>query len=427
MASAPDVSDSPGHPSSSSPTGSATNSGSGGLGSPFRYRDRSESRESSPCPLIIEYDVDPKKYRMEQALRAANNTVNHGNAVSHPSSHDSSFSHGTSASDNGDGEDMSDEEFFAQFNEEVPDWVREPADAEPQVQGDGSTDLLEEDLEAQLDSELGAADGNVSMDILDGDLEAELDAGDDDPVDILDEDVEAQLDLELGAADGNESMDILDVDLEAQPDTELAGGDDDETMDILDGDLDAQLDTELAAGEDDDPLAFSEDDFEAQLNAELEAEAHQEVAEAARHEAVLQEATQIAAERAAPAVAYNQGHVPSLPAEKEPLVELNADGAVDGLLARLSNQITVMSELKTCVNQIVVKRYYCKPQSKKRPKKRAKTAASKSPDAPPMRRTDELPRMYHRGEPDWDLLRKHMNLSMYYPTPVLYFSPCGIC
>lgn len=406
MASAPDLSDYPGHPSSSSPVGSVINSGSDGLGSPFRYRERSESRESSPGPLIIECNVDVKKYRMEQALRAANNTANQGHAVSHPSSHDSSLSQGPSASDNGDDEDMSDEEFFAQFGDEDLDWAREPSDAEPQVQDDGSTDLLEEDLEAQLDSELGAADGNVSMDILDGGLEAQLEAGDDnDPMD-----------------------DILPGDLEAQLNTELAAGDDDDLMDILDGDIEAQLDTELAAGDDDDPMAISEDDFEAQLNAELEAEAQQEdFAETARPEAVLQEATQIAAEKAAPVVACNQGHAPSLPAEKEPRVELNADGAVDGLLARLNDQITVMSELKTCVNQIVVKRYYCKPQSKNRPKKRAKTAVSKSPDAPPMRRTDELPRLYHRGEPDWDLLRKHMNLSMCYPTPFLYFSPCGIC
>lgn len=256
---------------------------------------------------------------------------------------------------------MTEEEFWAQLGEGVPEWAKQPPNGELQIQDDGFTDLLEEDLEAQLDSELGATGGNGLMDFSEGDLEAQLDA-------------------------------------------------------------------ELTAGYDPDPMAICEQDLEAQLNAELEeAETHQEeAAEAARREATLQEELRIAAEKASLAAPRNQRDDPSCPTEEELQAELDAGDAADGLLRRLNSRIAEMSELRTSVNRLTVKRYSKKKQSNKSNKRARKTGPSKSPEArvgrsqpPPMRKTDELPQMYHHGDPDWYLLRKHMNLSTYYHSLIL--------
>ncbi|KAG6365405.1 hypothetical protein INS49_007016 [Diaporthe citri] len=317
MASTPGVSDPPDHPSSS--VGSTINSGSDGFDTP----SRSESRESSPGPLVID------------------------DGVSNPFPHFFSLTHGTSTSNIGDGEDMTEEEFFAQLGEEVPEWAKRPPSAEPQVQDDGFPDLLEEDLEAQLDAELGAAAGNGSMDISEGDLEAQLEA-------------------------------------------------------------------ELAAGDNGGLIELCEDDLEAQLNAELEAEAHQEMAaKAARREANLQEEMRIAAEKAALAVPCDQRDDSPFSSEDELQAELNAGDAADEFLSDVNDRIAVMMMLKSKVDCLTVRQY-----SSRRPNKKVKTTPTGTPkarvsrgQAPPMRRTDELPELYHHGAPNWALLRKHMNLS----------------
>lgn len=288
---------------------------------------------------------------------------------------------------------MTDEDFFAQFDEEVPEWAKQPPIPEPQVQDDGFPGLVEGDLEDDLEEELEVQ------------IEAEL---------------AAQIDFELLGPAGYGSMDTFEGDLEAQLDTELGAANGNGSMGISEGDLEAQLDAELAAGDNDGPMELLEDDLEAQLNAELEAEANQEqAAEAARREANLREEMRIAAEKAALAVPFNQrGGLPSS-SEDELQAELSAGEASDGLLDALNDRIAVMSKRKSKVNCQTVKQW-----SYRRPTKRAKMSPKTSPEArvargqpPPMRKTDELPELYHHGEPNWDLLRKHMNLSMFHHAP----------
>lgn len=301
---------------------------------------------------MIEHNIDVKEYRAQEALLAANDIANQANAVSHPFPHSFSINQGNSASDNGDGEEMTDEEFFAQFGE-VPDWARLPPSAEPQAQDNGFQDLHEEDLEAQIDSE-------------------------------------------LGPGGGDESMEISQEDLEAQLNTELAGGDD-------------------------DLMELCEEDLEAQLNAEIEAETRQqEAARAARRKADLEEAVRVAAEKAELKASRHRGDNASFPSD-----------AADGSPSNTNDAITVMSELGPNVNPLAVKRYL-KLKSMNRPKKRARKTAPKpkpgppearvgSSQPPPMRKTDELPQLYHHGEINWNLLRKHMTLSMYYHAPLHKF------
>lgn len=252
---------------------------------------------------------------------------------------------------------MTEEEFFAQFGEDVPDWAKQPHIGEPQVQDDGFPDLLEEDLEAQLNAE-------------------------------------------------------------------LAAGDNDGLMELREDDLEAQLNAELAAGDNDDPMELREEDLEAQLNAELEAETRQEeAAEAARRKANLQEEMRIAAEKAALAVPCNLIDDSSSSLEGELQAELNTGEAADKFLDDLNGRIALMMTLKSKVDCRTVRQY-----SYRRPNKRAKKTPNSSPNgkraarvsrsqAPPMRKPDELPDLYHHGEPDWNLLRKHMNLSMYHHVP----------
>lgn len=347
MASTPGASDPPDHPSPSSysSVGSTIHSGSVGLRTPSRSRrERSPSFDDTPGPLIIDHDVDIREERRRQeALQAAIISANNGDEVSHPIPHDFSLIQDTSASHNGQGEDITDEEFWASLGEEVPEWAKQPPNGEPQIQDDGFKDLLEEDLEAQLDAE-------------------------------------------------------------------------------------------LAAGNNDDPMAICEQDLDAQLNAELgEAETHQEqAAEAARREATLQEESRIAAENAALAAPRNQRDDPSRPAEEEHQAELDAGDAADGLLRRLNSRIAAMSQLRASFNPLTVKRYSKKKQAKKPNKRARKNGPSASPQArvgrsqpPPMRKPDELPRMYHHGEPDWYLLRKNMNLSTYIQSP-FYYTPISL-
>lgn len=294
--------------------------------------------------MIADHDLDfdlRREYRSLEAVRAENNSANYGNAVSHPFPRDFSLNQGSSASNNGDGEEMTEEEFFAQFGEEVPEWAKDPPITEQQAQDIGFPDLLEADLEAQLDSELGAATANG-------------------PMDTFEEDLEAQLDAELAA--GN--MDICQQDLEAQ------------------------------------------------LNAELEAETRQEeAAESARRKANLEEELRIAAEKAALAAPCSLREDPPSPTEEVLQAEPTAYDATDGLLGDIFDKFEEMSHLGNNVNAIAVKRY-----SYRRPNKRAKK--SKTPEVrvprsqpPPMRKADELPQMYHHGEIDWELLKKHMSLS----------------
>lgn len=365
MASTPDASDPPDHPSSSfSSVGSTIHSGSVGLRTPSRSRrERSPSFDETPGPLIVDHDVDVREeHRRQEALRAAIISANNGDEVSHPIPRDFNSIQDTSASYNGEGEDMTDEDFWAQLGEEVPEWAKQPPNGEPQFQDDGFTDLLEEDLEAQLDSELGATGGNGLMDFSEGDLEAQLDA-------------------------------------------------------------------ELTAGNDNDPMAICEHDLEAQLNAELEeAETNQEeAAEAARREATLQEELRIAAEKAALAAPRNQRDDPSSPTEEELQAEPDAGDAADGLLRRLNSRIAEMTRLRASVNRLTVKRYSKKKRTNNPNKRARKNGPSASPQArvgrsqpPPMRKTDELPQMYHHGDPDWYLLRKNMNLSTYFHSPSYY-------
>lgn len=276
---------------------------------------------------------------------------------------------------------MTEEEFFAQFGEDVPDWAKQPPIGEPQVRDDGFPDLLEEDLEAQLDAE-------------------------------------------LGAAAGNESMDISEEDLEAQLNAELAAGDNDGLMELREDDLEAQLNAELAAGDNDDPMELREDDLEAQLNAELEAEARQEeAAEAARREASLQEEMRIAAEKAALAVPCHLVDDSSSSSEGEPKADLNAAEAADEFFDELNHRIAMIMRLKSKVDCRTVRQYsYRRPnkRAKKTPTGKPKARVSRS-QAPPMRKPDELPDLYHHGEPDWTLLWKHMNLSMYHHAPSHYY------
>lgn len=370
MASTPDASDPPDHPSPSpSSVGSIIHSASVGLRTPSRSRrERSPSFDDTPGPLIVDHDVDVREERRRQeALQAAIISANNGDEVSHPIPHDFSLIQDTSASHNGQGEDMTDEEFWAQLGEDVPEWAKQPPNGEPQIQDDGFTDLLEEDLGAQLDSELGATGGN-------------------------------------------------------------------DLMDFSEGDLEAQLDAELAAGNDNDPMAICDQDLEAQLNAEFgEAETHQEqAAEAARREATLQEELRIAAERAALAAPRNQRDDPSRPTEEDLQAELDAGDAADGLLRRLNSRIATMSDLRASVNRLTVKRYSKKKRTNKPNKRARKNGPSASPQArvgrsqpPPMRKTDDLPQMYHHGDPDWYLLRKNMNLSTYFQSP-FYHIPISL-
>lgn len=386
MASTPDVSDPPDHPSSS--VGSTIYSGSDGFDTPCRSRrERCESRQSTPGPLTVnlmashdlDYDYDVRReYRSLEALRAANNSANYGNAVSHPFPHDSSLNQGSSASNNGDGEEMTDEDFFAQFGEEVPEWVKQAPAGEPQVQDNGFPDLLDEDLEAQLDSELGGAGANGPMHISEGDLEA-------------------QIDSELGAA---------------------AAGDNG-PMDISEEDLLAQLDTELGAGTEDAPMDIRDQDLEAQITAELEAEPRQEeAAEAARRKANLQEDMRIAAEKAALAAPCSQRDDPPPPSEEALQAERYAVDPTDYFLGDVFDENEVISKLPTSVNRLTVKRYsYWRPFNRAKKAKTSPKARVPRSQPPPMRKADELPVMYHHGEIDWDLLRKHMSLSTYYYSP----------
>ena len=165
----------------------------------------------------------------------------------------------------------------------------------------------------------------------------------------------------------------------------------------------------------------------------------------------------IAAEKAALAVPYNQGDDPPCPTEEELEAELNAgDAAAAGASAEMTDLLAVMWNLESKVNPSTVKRFSKMPW-KKRTKKTAKTAPKPKPQnpppgttkpapeplgarvgrsqPPPMRRTDELPKMYHHGEINWYLLRKHMTLSMYYHAlpicpifyPIFFVSFCSFC
>ncbi|KAK2605374.1 hypothetical protein N8I77_008213 [Diaporthe amygdali] len=399
MASPPDASD-PTDRRPSSSVGSTMNSGSGGFDrfSPF-YWDNSSSRESSPGPLEIIHDIDLKQYRKEVPLQstetdastafAAQNSRNenaifqpsllcggsqfyHGNAVSHPFSSNSNLSTGNSAFDDGDDEDISDAEFFAQFGELPPAAEVPTAVAGSEIQDDGSMGLLEGDLEAQLGAELRVG--------------------------------------------GNESMELLEGDLEAQLDAELGSGFDNST-ELLDGDLEAQLDAEL----------------EAETHKEYQPVDEEEAAEAAQRNANLQEALRIAAEKAAMAIPYDQRDDPSFPTEEELEAELRAADAADEPVGDVTNMVTGMTNFGSVINPSTVKR-----DSKRQPKKPAKKAARKTaPKAkpktttsaptkvapgplaarvgrsqpPPMRKTDELPQLYHLPGTNWNLLRKHMTLS----------------
>lgn len=196
---------------------------------------------------------------------------------------------------------------------------------------------------------------------------------------------------------------------------------DDGLQDLLEEDLEAQLDAELGAAAANGSMDISEGDFEAQLNAELEAETSQkQAAEAARREANLQEALRIAAEKAALAVPC-QIDDSSSSSEDELQAELNAGEATDEFLGDLNDRIAKMMMIKSKVDCRTVRQY-----SYRRPNKRAKKTPNSSPNkkprvprgqAPPMRKPEELPDLYHHGPPDWNLLRKHMSLSTYHHTP----------
>lgn len=405
MASPPDASD-PTDRRPSSSVGSTMNSGSGGFDrfSPF-YWDNSSSRESSPGPLEIIHDIDLKQYRKEVPLQStetdastafsAQNSRNenaifqpsllcggsqfyHGNAVSHPFSSNSNLSTGNSAFDDGDDEDISDAEFFAQFGELPPAAEVPTAFAGSEIQDDGSMGLLEGDLEAQLGAELRVG--------------------------------------------GKESMELLEGDLEAQLDAEL-GSDFDNLTELLDGDLEAQLDAEL----------------EAETHKEYQPVDEEEAAEAAQRNANLQEALRIAAEKAAMAIPYDQRDDPSFPTEEELEAELEAElraaDAVDEPIGDVTSMVTGMTDFGPIINPSTVK-HVSKRQSKKPAKKAAKKTAPKAKpktttsaptkvapgplaarvgrsQPPPMRKTDELPQLYHLPGTNWNLLRKHMTLSMY--------------
>ena len=438
MASTPDVSDPPDHPSSS--VGSTMYSGSDGSDRHSRSpRGRSWSRESSPGPdpLIIVQGDDVIDYMKEQRLLAANRSANQGDAVSHPFPHDFSLNHGDSASNDGNGEDMTDEEFFAQFGEVgVPEWAKQPLDAAPQVQGDGDGDVL---------------------------------------MDLNDEDIAAQLEAETPAE--NDDLMILNVEsLGAQPAAEPPAEDEDE-------DLEAQLDAKIMAEEDD---SMSEAVLQRQLNKELWAEARQERRQKrtqkkatvyAPLKATLQGPMRIAPKNEVLEISSDQGDGLTEPTEEEleaelaaelngddltqPTeeeleaaleAELNGGDAAGGNPSNISGTLSVMSTLRSKIDPCTVKSYpkkqskkrsktqskkQSKTQSKKRLKTHAKTNAPKSKSQtkkpargkkkkpaplgarvgrskpPPMRRTDDLPLLYHRQDPiNWTPLRKAITLSM---------------
>jgi hypothetical protein len=344
----------------------------------------------------------------EQRLLAANRSANQGDAVSHPFPHDFSLNHGDSASNDGNGEDMTDEEFFAQFGEVgVPEWAKQPLDAAPQVQGDGDGDVL---------------------------------------MDLNDEDIAAQLEAETPAED--DDLMILNVEsLGAQPAAEPPAEDEDEN-------LEAQLDAKIMAEEDD---SMSEAVLQRQLNKELWAEARQERRQKrtqkkgkvyAPLKATFQGPMRIAPENEVLEISSDQGDDLTEPTEEELEAaleaELNGGDAAGGDPSNISGTLSVMSTLRSKIDPCTVKSYpkkqskkRSKTQSKKRLKTHAKTNAPKSKSRtkkpargkkqkpgplgarvgrskpPPMRRTDDLPVLYHRQDPiNWTPLRKAITLSM---------------
>ncbi|KAG8161469.1 hypothetical protein KVR01_008456 [Diaporthe batatas] len=209
--------DRPTHPDHPSPSvSSTTDSGSRGSdrsSSPYRLV-RTPSYESdddndSRFSLIIHRTAEEiHEFMKEQRLLRDKQ----GDAVSNSISPDSSFSQGNSASAESQDEDMTEEEFFAQFGEEVPDWAKQPLGAAPQDHGAGCGDDLIElgdnDIEAQLSAEITAVPDNGYDDDEIMELSAEafeaqcgaraaaVPAADEDEED---EAREARLDAEIGA------------------------------------------------------------------------------------------------------------------------------------------------------------------------------------------------------------------------------------
>lgn len=402
MASTPYASDPPDHPSSS--VGSTIYSGSDGSDRHSRSpRARSWSCESSPGPgpLIIVQGDDLDEYLEEQRLLAANRSANQGDAVSHPFPHDFSLNHGDSACNNGDGEDMTDEEFFAQFGEEgVPEWANQPFDAAPQVQGDGDGDgdhlmgLNVEDLEAQL--------------------EAETPAEDDHPRGLNPKDPEVQPEAEMAAEDD----DLIELSA-AQFNSETAAEHDDE-------DREAQLDAEIGVEHEVDPMEIFEKDLRIQLNRELRAERIlKRAARAVRPKANLQQPIRIAPENEVLEIPTAQEDDLTEPTLEELEAELNGGDAASGTPSNISGTFSVLWTLHSKFDPCTVNSYP-KTQSEKRTnEKKSAPGTTKKPGPlgarvgrskpPPMRRTDDLPQLYHHQDPiNWTPLRKAITLSMYH-------------
>lgn len=416
-----------------SPSVSSTiNSGSDGSDRPFPRRHvRAPSYESDDgndgrFSLIIHRTADEiQEFVKEQRLLRANQ----GDAVSNSISPDSSFSHGNSASEDSQGEDMTEEEFFAQFGEAVPDWARQPLDAAPQDQGDGDGgDLMElddDDIAAQLSAEITAVPDSDDDDIIELSAEDfEAQRSDRTAANSDEEAREAQLDAEIGAepvvdlaalaekkrairrrrkarkdryrkrrAPGKEARrsayktwsatkyEAQEIQLDhgdslteptteellAALDAELAG---DDLTDLTTEGLEAELDAEIAG---DDLADLTTADLEAQLDAEL--------------------------------------------AE-----ETSAAGAVDGASNSSKGAFsetwagpptTFDRPTVTAVLEIRAEKLARKRASNKHGPLRQRLGKNKPP---PMRSTERLPKAYHHQNPiDWTPLRQAITLSTYFP------------
>ncbi|POS76326.1 hypothetical protein DHEL01_v205277 [Diaporthe helianthi] len=204
----------PNHPPPS--VSSTINSGSDGSDRPTRHRHaRSPSYDSDDqndvfSLIIHRTDDEISDFMREQRLLQ----TNQGDTVSHPISPDSHFSQGNSAPGSSEDADMTEEEFFAQLGMEVPAWAKQPLEAAPQVQVDGSGDddfmeVSTDDLEAQLSAEITAVPGSDDdddddiMELSAEDFAAQLNARTAPDLDDDDDDDdaarEAELDAEIGA------------------------------------------------------------------------------------------------------------------------------------------------------------------------------------------------------------------------------------
>lgn len=417
-----------------SPSVSSTiHSGSVGSDRPSHHRHvRSPSYESADenddrFSLIIHRTTDEiQDFMNEQRLLRANQ----GDAVSNSISPDSSFSQGgNSAPGDSEDEDMTEEEFFAQLGEEVPDWAKRPLDAAPQDHGDGSGDGLMElsfdDLEAQLRAETTAVTGSNNdddddiMELSAEEFEAQRRNARTATADPDDEAREAQLDAEIGAepvvdlaalaekkrairrrrkarkdryrkrrapGKGNRRTTFKSWSAPKYEASEIRLGQPDNQTAPATEELLAQLDAELAG---DELTDLTTADLEAELDAELAAD---ELTEPTMEDLEAELDAELAVTTSAAAA---------------------VDGASDNAKGAFSEMWTGPTTFErptvTTVLEIRAKKLATKRASNNHGPLRQRLGKNKPP---PMRSTAALPKTYHHGNPiDWTPLRRAITLS----------------